>query len=187
MASAFNSLYSHLCNAGGFSAACFYFARELQKTRKIPLGLVHASWGGSGIEAWMTPTALRKVGGYDDAIEVLNLSIKDGRLQFKLGDDGRGLAVAKIRQKAIDNGLIPADGNTPPEEIAQLIFASGFSTAEKVTEVSGRGVGMDAVKGFLQREGGDVAIHFTDNTVADMRPFELVITLPEKFAAHLAA
>jgi hypothetical protein len=46
---------------------------------------------------------------------------------------------------------------------------------------------MDAVKGFLQREGGDVAIHFTDNTVADMRPFELVITLPEKFAAHLAA
>ena len=117
----------------------------------------------------------------------LNLSIKDGRLQFKLGDDGRGLAVAKIRQKAVDNGLIPADGNTPPEEIAQLIFASGFSTAEKVTEVSGRGVGMDAVKGFLQREGGDVAIHFTDNTVADMRPFELVITLPEKFAAHLAA
>lgn len=117
----------------------------------------------------------------------LNLSIKDGRLQFKLGDDGRGLAVAKIRQKAIDNGLIPADGNTPPEEIAQLIFASGFSTAEKVTEVSGRGVGMDAVKGFLQREGGDVAIHFTDNTVADMRPFELVISLPEKFAAHLAA
>lgn len=117
----------------------------------------------------------------------LNLSIKDGRLQFKLGDDGRGLAVAKIRQKAIDNGLIPADGNTPPEEIAQLIFASGFSTAEKVTEVSGRGVGMDAVKGFLQREGGDVAIHFTDNVVADMRPFELVITLPEKFAAHLSA
>lgn len=64
-------------NVGAFSAACFYFARELQKTRKIPLGLVHASWGGSGIEAWMTPAALRKVGGYDEAIDVLNLSIKD--------------------------------------------------------------------------------------------------------------
>ncbi len=62
---------------GAFSASCFYFARELQKTRKVPLGLVHASWGGSGIEAWMTPTALRKVAGYDDAIETLNLSIKD--------------------------------------------------------------------------------------------------------------
>jgi sialate O-acetylesterase len=62
---------------GAFSAACFYFARELQKTRKVPLGLVHASWGGSGLEAWMTPTALRKVPGYDDAIATLNLSIKD--------------------------------------------------------------------------------------------------------------
>jgi len=62
---------------GSFSASCFYFARELQKTRNVPLGLVHASWGGSGIEAWMTPTALRKVGGYDDAIDILNLSLKD--------------------------------------------------------------------------------------------------------------
>ncbi|ATC25943.1 9-O-acetylesterase [Caulobacter vibrioides] len=64
-------------NVGAFSASCFYFARELQKTRQVPLGLIHASWGGSGIEAWMTPTALRKVGGYDDAIAVLNLSITD--------------------------------------------------------------------------------------------------------------
>ena len=62
---------------GGFSAACFYFARELQKTRDVPMGLVHASWGGSGIEAWMTPKALRQVGGYDVAIETLNLSLKD--------------------------------------------------------------------------------------------------------------
>ncbi|MDE2433764.1 MAG: Hpt domain-containing protein [Burkholderiales bacterium] len=118
----------------------------------------------------------------------LNLGIQGGRLVFKLGDDGRGLAVAKIRQKAIENGVIQASDNPTPEEIAQLIFASGFSTAEKVTEVSGRGVGMDAVRGFLQREGGDVAIHFTDsNAAAEMRPFELVITLPEKFAAHLSA
>ena len=64
-------------NVGQFSAVCFYFARELQKTRKVPLGLVHASWGGSGIEAWLTPRALRKVGGYDEAIEILNLSLKD--------------------------------------------------------------------------------------------------------------
>lgn len=118
----------------------------------------------------------------------LNVNTENGRLVFKLGDDGRGLAVAKIRQKAIDNGLIQASDNTPAEEVAQLIFASGFSTAEKVTEVSGRGVGMDAVKGFLQREGGDVAIHFTGGDAdAAMRPFELVITLPEKFAAHIHA
>ncbi|HEX5310429.1 Hpt domain-containing protein [Aquabacterium sp.] len=118
----------------------------------------------------------------------LKLSTEGGRLVFRLGDDGRGLAVGKIRQKAIDNGLIQAGDAVPPEQVAQLIFASGFSTAEKVTEVSGRGVGMDAVKGFLQREGGDVAIQFTDdNAAAEMRPFELVISLPEKFAAHLSA
>ena len=118
----------------------------------------------------------------------LKLNLEGGRLVFRLGDDGRGLAVGKIRQKAIDNGLIQAGDAIAPEQVAQLIFASGFSTAEKVTEVSGRGVGMDAVKGFLQREGGDVAIQFTDsNAAAEMRPFELVITLPEKFAAHLSA
>lgn len=64
-------------SVGQFSAVCFYFARELQKTQKVPLGLVHASWGGSGVEAWMTPRALRKVGGYDEAIDTLNQSIKD--------------------------------------------------------------------------------------------------------------
>ncbi len=62
---------------GQFSAVCYYFARELQKTQKIPLGLIHASWGGSGIEAWLSPAALRKVGGYDEAIATLSLSIKD--------------------------------------------------------------------------------------------------------------
>ncbi len=62
---------------GSFSASCYYFARELQKTRAVPFGLIHASWGGSGIEAWMSPAALRKVGGYDEAIETLNLSLKE--------------------------------------------------------------------------------------------------------------
>ncbi|MBK7050655.1 MAG: hypothetical protein IPH54_07620 [Rhodoferax sp.] len=66
-----------------------------------------------------------------------------------------------------------------------MIFASGFSTAEKVTEVSGRGVGMDAVKGFLENEGGSIEIHLLDNNVdADLRAFETVITLPGKFAVQ---
>jgi len=67
-----------------------------------------------------------------------------------------------------------------------LIFASGFSTAEQVTEVSGRGVGMDAVKGFVEREGGTIELRFTgEATSADFRPFETVISLPEKFAVKL--
>ncbi|MBI2733412.1 MAG: Hpt domain-containing protein [Aquabacterium sp.] len=113
----------------------------------------------------------------------LDVSLDAGLLTMKLHDDGRGLAVGRIRQKAIDNGVLQEGETRSPEEIANLIFASGFSTAEKVTEVSGRGVGMDAVRGFLQKEGGNVAIQFTDNNVgSDQRAFELVITLPEKFA-----
>lgn len=62
---------------GSFSAACYYMARELRKTDKTPLGLVHASWGGSAIEAWLSPAALRKAGDYDNDIATLELSLKD--------------------------------------------------------------------------------------------------------------
>ncbi|MEO6103563.1 MAG: sialate O-acetylesterase [Pseudoxanthomonas sp.] len=58
-------------NIPEFSAACYYFARELQKTIDVPMGLVNSSWGGSRIEAWISAAALRKVGGYDDALDVL--------------------------------------------------------------------------------------------------------------------
>ena len=71
----------------------------------------------------------------------------------------------------------------PPEKIAQLIFEPGFSTAEKVTEVSGRGVGMDAVKGFVEDEGGTITLEFlSEHNQGDFRPFETVIRLPKKFA-----
>jgi len=62
---------------GSFSAACYYMARELRKTDKTPLGLVHASWGGSAIEAWMSPAALRRAGNYEDGLTTLELSLKD--------------------------------------------------------------------------------------------------------------
>ncbi|MBI1685099.1 sialate O-acetylesterase [Caulobacter hibisci] len=62
---------------GSFSAACYYMARELRKTDRTPLGLVHASWGGSAIEAWLSPAALRKAGDYEDGLQTLELSLKD--------------------------------------------------------------------------------------------------------------
>ncbi len=58
-------------NVPEFSAACYYFARELQKSVDVPMGLVNASWGGSRIETWLSADALRKLGGYDDALGVL--------------------------------------------------------------------------------------------------------------------
>ena len=118
----------------------------------------------------------------------IDVSVDDGRLWLRLRDDGRGMAVARIRQSAIDKGLLAADAQPTPEQVAQFIFMSGFSTAERVTEVSGRGVGMDAVRGFLNQEGGDIAVRFLDeNPQADFRAFELVIHLPDKYAASLDA
>lgn len=60
-----------------FSAACFYFARELQKTVDVPMGLIQAAWGGSRIEAWTSADALRAQGGMDEALEVLALYASD--------------------------------------------------------------------------------------------------------------
>src|SRR5262249_39707344 len=55
---------------GDFSATCYYFARELKKTYDWPIGLIVAAWGGSKIEPWMSNEALRKVGGYEDALKI---------------------------------------------------------------------------------------------------------------------
>lgn len=54
-----------------FSAACYYYARELRKTVKVPMGLINASWGGSAISSWMDEAALRQVGGLDEPLSVL--------------------------------------------------------------------------------------------------------------------
>lgn len=64
-------------NVPEFSATCYYFARELQKTVDVPMGLVVSAWGGSRIEPWMSMRALRKVGGYDGPLDLLELYAKD--------------------------------------------------------------------------------------------------------------
>ena len=91
-----------------------------------------------------------------------------------------------IRKKAIDSGLIQENQPVSPEQLAQLIFAPGFSTASVVTEVSGRGVGMDAVKGFVEREGGTIELQFlNDDANTEFRQFQTVISLPENFCLRL--
>jgi hypothetical protein len=113
----------------------------------------------------------------------LSLAMESSGLRIRLQDDGRGLAIGKIRQRSLEQGDSSAMTATA-SELAQLIFKSGFSTAEKVTEVSGRGVGMDAVRGFLEKEGGSIAVRLLDdNEAAEYRPFEIIIDLPERFAA----
>ena len=74
-------------------------------------------------------------------------------------DDGRGLNREKILAKAISNGLVDGDGsNLSDGEVFELIFAPGFSTAEKVTDISGRGVGMDVVKKNIEKVKGRIEI-----------------------------
>jgi sialate O-acetylesterase len=60
-----------------FSATCYYFARELQKTVKVPMGLIHSSWGGSNIEAWIGAAGLRAAGGFDERLDLLDLYARD--------------------------------------------------------------------------------------------------------------
>lgn len=113
----------------------------------------------------------------------LNVTMHADDLQIKLQDDGRGLALTRIREKALEKGLITADSNLGNEQVAQLIFMPGFSTNSHVTEVSGRGVGMDAVQGFVKAAKGSIAIEFLgSDTRGDYLPFETIIRLPAKYA-----
>lgn len=113
----------------------------------------------------------------------LSLSLADDRLLLRLRDDGRGLALARIRAKAEEKGLLAAGQAMADEVLANLIFAPGFSTASAVTEVSGRGVGMDAVQSFVKREAGEIHLHLTDDRHgADFRAFETLIELPGRLA-----
>jgi len=75
-----------------------------------------------------------------------------------ISDDGRGLDLPRILAKAKDRGLVSPDAQPHPDEIAALIFAPGFSTATEVSEVSGRGVGMDVVMRHIKELRGDVAV-----------------------------
>ena len=110
------------------------------------------------------------------------MELDDLHVRLRLHDDGRGLHLERLRAHAIRQGLAQADQPMNDGAIAQLIFAPGFSTAEKVTEVSGRGVGMDAVRGFMQAEGGNVSIELLEPQRGQGRRFQVLVTLPAHFA-----
>ncbi|MFN7101473.1 MAG: chemotaxis protein CheA, partial [Pseudorhizobium sp.] len=83
---------------------------------------------------------------------------RSGRILIELVDDGAGINRERVKQKAIDNELIAPDANLSDEEIDNLIFAPGFSTADTISDISGRGVGMDVVKRSIQALGGRISI-----------------------------
>jgi len=81
-----------------------------------------------------------------------------GNIVIEVSDDGAGLNRERILAKAMQQGMAVSE-TMPDEEVWQLIFAPGFSTAEQITDISGRGVGMDVVKRNIQEMGGHVEIH----------------------------
>ncbi len=109
-----------------------------------------------GIEA----PEVRRAAGKAEFGEIVLLARQTGNeMLITVKDDGGGLNYARIREKAEANGLL-LPGVEPTESLlAQMIFAAGFSTAEAVTEVAGRGVGMDVVKSEISALGGRIDIH----------------------------
>ncbi|MDD3313370.1 chemotaxis protein CheW [Pseudodesulfovibrio sp.] len=102
----------------------------------------------------------RKAAGKDETGRVTLSAWRKGDTAFiQVRDDGRGLDPDRIMAKALEKGLADPDKEYAPEEILQFVLQSGFSTAEKITDVSGRGVGMDAVVNAIRNTlDGDVVI-----------------------------
>jgi len=94
---------------------------------------------------------------------ILRAFHEGGQVNIEISDDGAGLNVERIRKKAVERAVVTADqaARMTEREIFNLIFLPGFSTAEKVTNVSGRGVGMDVVKTNVERIGGNVDVQST--------------------------
>ena len=88
----------------------------------------------------------------------LRLSREGGDVVIEISDDGAGIDVESVREKAIERGLTTASASLSDEEALQFILAPGFSTAKSVTQISGRGVGMDVVHSEVKQLGGSISI-----------------------------
>jgi two-component system chemotaxis sensor kinase CheA len=131
--------------------------RQVLELIKDPLTHMVRNSGDHGLEG---PADRRAAGKPETGRILLNAYHQGGHIIIEIGDDGRGLPVEKIRAKVLAQGL------TTEAELAQMnehdvlrfIFRPGFSTAQQITSVSGRGVGMDVVKTNIERIGGTIEL-----------------------------
>mgnify|MGYP002278448446 CR=1 FL=1 len=152
---------------------------ELDKTvmEKIGDPLVHLVRNSldHGIES---PEQRRAAGKNEIGTVHLNAYHQGGNIVIEINDDGAGLNKERILSKAVERGLVE-EGETPPDdEIYELIFQPGFSTAEQVSDISGRGVGMDVVKRNVSALGGRIEIVSTPGegtTITIRLPLTLAI------------
>ncbi len=154
---------------------------ELDKTvmEKIGDPLVHLV--RNSIDHGIEPPQERLAAGKPETGVVhLNAYHQGGNIVIEIEDDGRGLDRDKLLAKAIERGLVPPEeaAQLPDERVFDLIFEPGFSTAEQVSDVSGRGVGMDVVKRNIRELGGtiDIASRPGEGTTLTIRlPLTLAI------------
>jgi two-component system chemotaxis sensor kinase CheA len=132
--------------------------RTLIESIRDPLTHLVRNAVDHGIETPDVRTSRGKPPAGSLALRAFNES---GQVTIEVEDDGGGIAVAAVREKAIAKGLVTAEqaATLPDDRILQFIFEPGFSTAAKVTSVSGRGVGMDVVRTNIEAIGGTVDIH----------------------------
>lgn len=113
----------------------------------------------NSIDHGIEPEDERRNAGKSEAGAIsIGLVREGGDIVIQIADDGRGLNIESIRRRAIEMGLMAEDSDFSDQEIIQFIFQPGFSTTEEVTQVSGRGVGMDAVNSQVRELGGFVQI-----------------------------
>ena len=108
-----------------------------------------------------TPDERETVGKPRSGTVHLSAQHRSGRIVIEVADDGRGINRQRVLQKAVEQGLVPAGAGLSEEEIDNLIFLPGFSTADAVSAISGRGVGMDVVRRNIASLGGRIGVHST--------------------------
>ena len=107
---------------------------------------------------------------------------------MKVRDDGHGLNIARIGALALKKNLVPSLDHLSTREIANLVFQPGFSTKNLVTDTSGRGVGLDAIKAFNRSQGGDVFIEIVRpiNDEEKIYSIEVVVRIDNRFIEYLS-
>ena len=129
-----------------------------------------------GVES---PADRAKVGKPGDGLVRIAVSREGSEVVIAVSDDGRGLDAAAIRAKAIERGLLAADAEVPDAELYGFILQTGFSTAESVSKLAGRGVGMDVVHSEIRQLGGTLGIRSRAGKGTEFLirlPFTLAVT-----------
>ena len=132
--------------------------RQVIELIRAPLTHIIRNAADHGVEA---PVQRLSAGKPEAGLIRVTAAYDAGQITLEVKDDGRGLDVARIRDKAVAKGLVSVDAVDAMSdmEIYQFVLLPGFSTAERITRVSGRGVGMDVVKENIQSIGGTVSLN----------------------------